>query len=177
MDYLFYNMWRIIMKNKKLYLVIFSVLILFNYSYSQDSKSTFYFSPGCGISWNFSSSILLEFKISFGKMISEKNYYNVTLGKKILLKNKSIYPNYEHYYLDFQTGSFFGIYPFSAGMGFGVAIFSVSEKLEIYPTLTTFAGAGLFGTINYVFRKNLFDMGLQVVLPIAFDEDYRRFDH
>ncbi len=158
--------------------IIISLLLLFlcNTSFGQDTKSTLYISPGCKISWDFKSSIFFTYKISFGKMVSEKNYYNITIGRKVSIKTNSENHRTGYYYLDLQAGSFFGLYPFSAGVGIGAAFFPEPEKFVIHPRATSFIGAGLFGSIDYVFAKNIVDLGLQAVLPIAFYEDYRKFD-
>lgn len=164
------------MDNYKSIVISILLLFLYNNSFAHDTKSTFYISPGCKISWDFKSSILFTYKISFGKMISEKNYYNITIGRKVSIRTNSENSNPGYYYFDVQAGSFLGLYPFSAGAGIGAAFFSVPEKFVIYPRATSFIGAGLFGSIDYVFVKNFVDLGLQAVLPIAFDEDYRKFD-
>lgn len=156
-------------------LLILFLLIVSNAN-AEDPESTNYISPGCRISWNFKSTVLLDVKVSFGRMQSEEYYYNLTIGKKFVLGNNAKSDGSQHFYLDIQSGSFFDYYPLSAGGGLGVAIFTKPEVIKLYPRLTIFGGAGLFCTLDYVFIKNLTDFGLQAVLPIPFNEDYRELD-
>lgn len=157
----------------KVSLILF--LFIWSYCHADDSESTYYVSPGIRVSWNFKSSILMDLKISYGRMRSEEYYYNITIGKKLVLRSDLNKDEIQHIYLDLQGGSFGGYYPVSAGGGIGAAIFTGSRK-KIYPRITIFGGAGLFCTLDYVFARNLVDFGLQAVLPISFNKDYRTFD-
>jgi len=164
---------------KKLIVILIVILALdvfiLNNSYGQDYLSTFYISPGCRVSWDFKNKIILGLKISIGRMVSEEYYYNFTIGRKIVIKNKLDNFSLKHYYIDVQAGSFFNHPPLSAGFGFGTAIFTKSKN-KIYPRLTIFTGAGLFCSLDYVYKKNFIDLGFQAVLPIAFKEKYRKLE-
>jgi len=162
------------MKFTKLLLTLFMLTSI--YSYAQDYQSTYYISPGCRISWDLKSSIILGLKISFGRMVSEEYYYNITIGKKFLLIDKSNNIYQRQIYIDLQTGSFLNHYPFSAGIGLGAAIIAKSNEKKLYPRLTIFSGAGLFCTLDYLYKMNLIDLGFQAVLPLAFYENYRKFN-
>jgi hypothetical protein len=160
---------------KSIRTIIF-LLLFYHVCLSQDYSSTFYISPGIRISWDLKSNIFLDFKVSLGRMVSEEHYYNITFGKKIILNKKASAIFNNHNYIDFQVGSFGNYYPISTGTGLGVAIFTKSNVRKLYPRFTLFAGVGLFCTLDYVFKRNLIDLGLQGVLPIPFNEDYRTFN-
>jgi len=144
-----------------------------NFTLASEPQSTFYLSPGIQISWNFCSSILVGVKISFGKMVEEEYYYNLTIGRKSLLGKNKLHTDSDYLYCEIQGGSFLGYYPLSAGAGLGATIFTENKKINVYPKLTLFGGAGIFMTFDYISGKNFTDIGLEAVLPIAFDESYR----
>lgn len=153
--------------------VFSTLLLLISETPANNSRSTYYLNPGFRISWDFKSNIFIGIKISFGKMINEKYYYNITLGKKFIIDDTLSNINNKHIYVDLQSGSFFGSYPNSAGLGLGVAIFSKGTIKHYYPRLSVFTGSGLFLVMDYIYKKNLLDLGLQTILPIPFNEEYR----
>jgi hypothetical protein len=141
----------------------------------KDNQSTYYVSPGIGIGWDLQSNWMLNLKLSFGKMVDEKYYYNLTVGKKFSLDKNINKGNNGYTHFEIQIGSFFEKYPLSSGFGLGIASFVQNQNNEIYPKISFFSGIGLFGTFEYVYKKNRIEFGIKGVLPIPFNESYRDF--
>lgn len=156
---------------KNIYL-IFLIILLFNSNlFPATSTSTYYIAPGIGLSWNFSSNILFNLKLSFGKMVNEEKYYNITIGGKYFINKEAKSWETKYYYFEPQVGSFFQKYPLSGGAGLGFAFFPKNRLF--YPKLSLSGGAGIFLGLDYIFSKDLTDLGIEAVIPYPFDESYR----
>ncbi len=151
--------------------VLFFVLLFLNQGFSQNSQSTFYLSPGIGIIYDFKNNLLIDLKLSIGKMESELRYYNITIGKRINIKTASNEKKINYYYSDFQYGYFGNLYPFSFGSGFGAVFYN---KIKIYPKLDFFIGSGLFANMDYILFMNKLNFGFQTILPLCNNSRYRR---
>jgi len=160
---------------KNFYYLTFLIILLFTSNlFSATSTSTYYLSSGIGLSWNFNSTILFNLKLSFGKMVNEEEYYNITIGGKYFINKEAKSWETKYYYFEPQVGSFFQKYPLSGGTGLGLAFFPKTKLF--YPKLSLFGGAGLFLDLDYIFKKGMTDIGIEIVIPYPFDESYRKIN-
>lgn len=154
----------------------FLIIIICRFElYSGSNNSLYYLSPGIKLNWDFHHCFLFETKLSFGYMDSETRYYNCTIGyTKPIIKNDE-FKNLKHVFCQIYHGYYHPFYPQSIGTGMGMAFFRDSGNINIFPKMTISYGSGLFCTVDYILIKNSLYLGIQGVLPIPFDEDYRDF--
>ncbi|MCZ7609365.1 MAG: hypothetical protein M5U17_04305 [Ignavibacterium sp.] len=156
------------MKNK--YVLLITIFLSISCFINVKGQESFYISPGISLSWDGEGSMMLGWKVSVGYVVFEKYYCNLTFGKKNTLFNEINKNNLKYSYLEIQGGGFFGYYPLSAGSGIGITF--LADK--IYPRISLYAGALIFIDFNYTINKNIFDLGGKLVLPIPFNEEYRK---
>ncbi len=155
--------------NFTLRIIIFLFISSFINIKGQDS---FYISPGLSLSWGGDASIMFGWKISLGYVVLEKNYYNITFGKKHTVFTETNNNHLKYSFFEIQGGGFLDYYHLSAGSGIGLTYLND----QIYPRISFFAGTLIFIDLNYTIIKNIFDLGGKLVLPIPFKEEYRRLD-
>ena len=151
---------------------IFLILFLSSITVQAQDQSTFYVSPGIGITWDFQNTFVFNYKVSLGHMVDEQLFYNVTVGNRINMNPKSQSNKNLYSYYEIQVGYFGSLYPMSIGTGIGMANYSNSTDGK-HLRITIFGGAGLFGLVSIVPERKEYDFGPLIIFPIAFDESYR----
>ena len=156
------------MKLKFFFLVFFFCIS----SVQAQDKSTFYVSPGLGITWDFQNTFVFSYKVSLGHMVDEQFFYNITLGNRINMNPKSLSNKNLYSFYEFQLGYFGSLYPISFGTGFGMANYPGTSDGK-HLRISIFGGAGIFGLVSIVPGRREYDFGPLMILPIPFDESYR----
>ena len=146
--------------------------LFYNQLISKDWKSTYYLNPGIGIGWNFNSKLIFSAKLSFGRMVNEEYYYNLTIGGKYFTNKAENSWETQYLYIEPQFGLFFNRYPLSGGSGFGLAFYPKERLFSAKGSL--FGGRGLFLSLDYIFKNQMTDMDLKLVIPYPFNDNYRK---